>query len=141
MAIQPKEVVFLLCDRVKREAGTAKAIIDGVFDHVQVRQFPGGLTCCLFIRAYIDSTEVTETKLRISLIRPNGMIETMPESWFSFANGKIELEVNLEGMPLLHVGRHVFVLYLGTVEVSRVRFEVVSTTAPMETHHAGSEAN
>jgi hypothetical protein len=142
MSVLPKEVAFLLCDRVKREHGTGKAIIDGVFDRVRVKQLPGALNCTLFVRAYYpDGAQVPKSKVRVMLQRPTGQTEQLPEVWVNCTENKIEAQFELQGFLLLHAGRHVFALNVDGLEVGQVRFDVSVAAEQQGVKHVGSEAN
>lgn len=123
-----KEIVLILCDRVKREAVTNKATIDGVFTNVHLPKFPGGLNATLYMRFRVDDQAATQVTALLAFVRPNGAVEPLPITKFKVAQGFGEMGINLVGLPLLQSGRHAFVLSAGpsNTEVARTTFNVVS---------------
>lgn len=121
------EAVLILCDRVKREAGTHKATLDGIFDQVAA-VVPGALAACLFVRCY--GAADGPHQLTLHLRRPDGVVEALPPFAFPAAGGKIEGEINLAPLPLPLAGRYQFVLSVDGVAVGRVSFVVIAVAPP-----------
>ncbi|MBL8623834.1 MAG: hypothetical protein JNK64_21170 [Myxococcales bacterium] len=122
-----EEAVLILCDRVKREAGTNKATLDGVFDQVATA-VPGALAACLFVRCY--GAADGPHQLTLLLRRPDGVVESLPPFAFPAAGGKIEGEVNLAPLPLPVAGRYQFVLSVDGTAVGSVSFMVLALAPP-----------
>lgn len=120
------EAIFVLCDRVKREAGTNKATLDGLFDRVMVTHFPGALNAYLYVRFF--GATGTHAELKLVLNRPNGMKEVLPPFVFkSDPGGRVEGEIALQGVPLFGKGRHSFTLSWNGTIVGTVSFNVETT--------------
>ena len=122
-----EEAVLILCDRVKREAGTNKATLDGVFDQVATT-VPGALAAGLFVRCY--GAADGPHQLTLLLRRPDGVVESLPPFAFPAAGGKIEGEVNLAPLPLPVAGRYQFVLSVDGTAVGSVSFTVLALAPP-----------
>jgi hypothetical protein len=126
-SVAMEEAVLILCDRVKREAGTNKATLDGVFDQVATT-VPGALAACLFVRCY--GAADGPHQLTLLLRRPDGGIEALPPFAFPAAGGKIEGEINLAPLPLPLAGRYQFVLSVDGTAVGSVSFMVLALAPP-----------
>ena len=117
MSVRFREAVLVLCDRVRREMGSGKPILDGVFDQITVASYPGGINCSLWVKCYLKDPTVTSVPLRLSLERPSGTTEPFPEVPIAVKEGRLEIDVNLHPLPLLHGGWH-RILLLDGVEIA-----------------------
>lgn len=118
-----REIAVILCDRVKREAGTNKATLDGIFDRVFLPAFPGGMNMALFIRVVAEDAG-SELPLTFNLVRPNGMIERFPPVRLVLTDGRAEGQVNIQGLPIMEPGEHRFELSHGSTRVGLTSFIV-----------------
>ncbi len=125
------ETILVLCDRVKREEGTGKAMLDGLFDNVRINGLPSGLNATLYIRFYVDDPKLAQVPIQIALIRPNGAREHLPPMMMPIAAGRSEVQIALNNLPLLQPGLHYFVFSaMGSAEVARTRFLVTLMEVP-----------
>jgi hypothetical protein len=122
MATKFKEIAMVLCDRVKREAGTNKATIDGVFDRVLVTQFPSGVNCTLFLRVYPEDHTLAKIEVQLGIQGPNGVVVNLPKITLNMENGKAEGEINLKPLPIKSAGRHRLILQDATGVTASVSF-------------------
>lgn len=118
------EPVLVTCDRVVREGGTNKAHLQGVFDKVFVSTLPAALDCWLYVSFYLEDAEPGPCHMQLSLERPGGSVDTMPEVAFAVADARVEGDVHLQQIPLITAGIHRVVLTVGGVRVASARIHV-----------------
>lgn len=135
------EPIIVLCDRVKREAGTNKATLDGLFDKVGVVSFPAALNGTVYFR-FLGATG-SSGDLRLVLNRPNGLKEQLPAMKVNVAAGRVEGEIVIQGLPLLGKGKHVISLSWNNSPVASASFNVeqIQVVTNKVTHGPTEPAN
>jgi hypothetical protein len=129
----PHLEALLLCDLVVI-GPEGKLQLQGIFDTVMVRDFPAQhQRAWIYFRFYpgLDRPNGGDNKLRLQLLRPSGIRESMPEMQAEpDASGKIVGFLEIRGMPLFEEGEHRFELYYDGEEVGYCRFEVKKIPIP-----------
>ncbi len=127
---------LLLCDLIVM-GPDRKVQLQGIFDTVMVRDLPAQhQRAWIYFRFYHETEHINggDHRLRLQLLRPSGMRESMPELPAEpDVSGKIEGFVEMRGVPLLEEGEHRFELFFDGEEVGYCRFEVKRLPAPDQT--------
>ena len=125
MPVTIKEANLVLCDRVKREAGTNKATVDGVFDRAFFPKLPGGLNCTLFLKLAGEAASSGQVPLSVSLVRPNGVADQFPPLIVTMQHDRAESDLNFQGLPILDYGEHRFEVRHGGNIIAKVSFNAL----------------
>lgn len=118
----PVPVAFLLCDQIIVEAGTGKKTIVGVFDRINVRQFPTEHgPAWLYIRV-IDCEGEYKYRVEYVQVATQKVLDQMDGT--AASNNRhvyVDFVLNFPPMKLPEPGEYEFRLWLSDKFISRVR--------------------
>jgi hypothetical protein len=118
---------MLLCDTVIQDAQTIKKSLIGIFTRVNVVAFPTILNFSVFARLTdaegkyrfrLEVVNLSQNKTLISL-PPTDALEACDQLAF------VELVVNVQGLPILELGKYEFQLWGNDVYLGRTTMDVV----------------
>jgi hypothetical protein len=105
---------FLLCDSVARDAGTGKAIINGVFDRIWTRALPAVHASMAFYFRLVFDDPAEPHRFSLRYESPSHVQQMMgPELNLNVgATGVAEGAMNIQGFVLPEAGQYRFSLFV-----------------------------